>query len=323
MSDQSEPSNWQQAIDGEWHGCPSLFEHDGTHVGTNKVSRASEFKEGRTTYWMDTRFDATGPLMDRFEIGARMEFGVVDSDSNRIYTGPDFIGSGRPYGLLVDSRYYSPGWNVDLRTVNHVVPELGLQVYSSQLFEADTLVGVFNGLYVVAHDHDSNPATQKMVTDFIEKEKVDGKKPFNFPVKNEGVFRGKFEVYNNQQELIGHNNVAVSHRPINLLHSEQTIEIEGIINRKWTTMRTRNGGSHQFHGPDMFGNGKSYGRYLYSIRHIYGEALKLWSREAVVDEDYTMVCTWQFLESQKEHYMTFGVLRFEPGDNVLAATYVD
>ncbi|MEH6609595.1 MAG: hypothetical protein V7696_09505 [Halioglobus sp.] len=323
MSDQSKPSNWQQAIDGEWHGCPSLFEHDGTHVGTNKVSRASEFKDGRTTYWMDTRFDATGPLMDRFEIGARMEFGVVDSDSNRIYTGPDFVGSGRPYGLLVDSRYYSPGWNVDLRTVNHVVPELGLQVYSSQLFEADTLVGVFNGLYVVTHDHDSNPATQKMVTDFIEKEKIDGKKPFNFPVKNEGVFRGEFEVYNNQQELIGHNNVTVTHRPINLLHSEQTIEIEGVINRKWTTMRTRNGGSHQFHGPDMFGNGKSYGRYLYSIRHVYGEALKLWSREVVVDEDYTMVCAWQFLESQKEQYTTFGVLRFEPGENVLAATYVD
>ncbi|MEH6516698.1 MAG: hypothetical protein V7742_08455 [Halioglobus sp.] len=323
MSDQSKPSNWQQAIDGEWHGCPSLFEHDGTHVGTNKVSRASEFKDGRTTYWMDTRFDATGPLMDRFEIGARMEFGVVDSDSNRIYTGPDFVGSGRPYGLLVDSRYYSPGWNVDLRTVNHVVPELGLQVYSSQLFEADTLIGVFNGLYVVTHDHDSNPATQKTVTDFIEKEKLDGKKPFNFPVKNEGVFRGEFEVYNNQQELIGHNNVTVTHRPINLLHSEQTIEIEGIINRKWTTMRTRNGGSHQFHGPDMFGNGKSYGRYLYSIRHVYGEALKLWSREVVVDEDYTMVCAWQFLESQKEQYTTFGVLRFEPGENVLAATYVD
>ena len=323
MSDQSEPSNWQQAIDGEWHGCPSLFEHDGTHVGTNKVSRASEFKDGRTTYWMDTRFDATGPLMDRFEIGSRMEFGVVDSDSNRIYTGPDFVGSGRPYGLLVDSRYYSPGWNVDLRTVNHVVPELGLQVYSSQLFEADTLVGVFNGLYVVTHDHDSNPATQKMVTDFIEKEKIDGKRPFNFPVKNEGIFRGEFEVYNNQQELIGHNNVTVTHRPINLLHSEQTIEIEGIINRKWTTMRTRNGGSHQFHGADMFGNGKSYGRYLYSIRHVFGEALKLWSREVVVDEDYTMVCAWQFLESQKEQYTTFGVLRFEPGENVLAATYVD
>jgi len=322
MSDQ-QPSNWQQAINGEWHGCPSLFEHDGTHVGTNKVSRASEFKDGRTTYWMDTCFDATGPLMDRFEIGARMEFGVIDSDQDRIYTGPDFVGSGRPFGLLVDSNYYSPGWNVNLRTVNHVVPELGMQVYSSQLFEADTLVGVFNGLYVVTQDHESNPETQKMVAEWLAKEKQEGKKPYNLPVKHEGVFRGEFEVYDANQQRVGINTVTVTHRPINLLHSEQTIEIEGVINRKWTSMRTRNGNSHQYHGPDMFGNGKSYGRYLYSVRHVFGEALKMWCREAVVDDNGTQVCVWQFLESQKEQYTTFGVLRFEAGENVLAPTYVE
>ena len=65
MADTKTPSNWQLAISGEWHGCPSLFEHDGTHVGTNKVTRASEFRDGRTTYWMDTRFDATGPLRNK------------------------------------------------------------------------------------------------------------------------------------------------------------------------------------------------------------------------------------------------------------------
>jgi hypothetical protein len=261
--------------------------------------------------------------MDRFEIGARMEFGVIDSDQDRIYTGPDFVGSGRPFGLLVDSNYYSPGWNVNLRTVNHVVPELGMQVYSSQLFEADTLVGVFNGLYVVTQDHESNPETQKMVAEWLAKEKQEGKKPYNLPVKHEGVFRGEFEVYDANQQRVGINTVTVTHRPINLLHSEQTIEIEGVINRKWTSMRTRNGNSHQYHGPDMFGNGKSYGRYLYSVRHVFGEALKMWSREAVVDDNGTQVCVWQFLESQKEQYTTFGVLRFEAGENVLAPTYVE
>ena len=322
MSDNKQPSNWQKAIEGEWHGCPSVFEHDGTHVGTNKVSRASEFRDGLTTYWMETRFDATGELMDRFEVGARMEFGVIDSDQDRIYTGPDFVGSGRPYGLLVDSNYYSPGWNVNLRTVNHVVPDMGLQVYSSQLFEADTLVGVFNGLYVVTQDHDSNADTQRMVGEFLDREKRDGKRPFNLPVKHEGVFRGEFEVYDENQQFVGHNRVTVSHRPVNLLHSEQTIEIEGVLNHKWTALRTRNGNSHQYHGPDLYGNGKSYGRYLFSVRHVYGEAYKMWSRETVVDDDYTIVCAWQFLSSQKEKYTTFGVLRFEPGENLLAATHV-
>ncbi|MEH6549214.1 MAG: hypothetical protein V7711_08980 [Pseudomonadales bacterium] len=316
------PSKWQQAITGEWHGYPSLFESDGTHVGYNKVSRASEFKDGRTTYWMETKFDATGPLHDRFELNAKMNFGVVDSDQDRIYTGPDFIGSGRPFGMLVDSNYFSPGWNVNLRTMNHVVPEKGIQVYSSQLFEGDTLVGVFNGLYVVTQDHAENTETQKKVDDWLAKEKVDGKKPFNLPVKNAGKFTGEFEVYNNKQELVGTNKVTVHHRPINLLHSEQTIEIEGVINRKWTAMRTRTGNHHQFHGPDMFGNGMSYGRYLYTIRHSYGEAYKMWARDTIIDDDYTMVCAWQFFESQAEQYMTFGVLDWEEGDMVLDAQYV-
>ncbi|WP_235015404.1 hypothetical protein [Oceanicoccus sp. KOV_DT_Chl] len=95
MADDKKPSNWQQAITGEWHGYPSLFEADGTHVGYNNVTRASEFKDGRTTYWMDTDFDAVGPLMTRFDLKTRFNFGVIDSDQDRIYTGPDFIGSGR------------------------------------------------------------------------------------------------------------------------------------------------------------------------------------------------------------------------------------
>ena len=323
MAEDKKPSNWQQAINGEWHGYPSVFEADGTHVGMNKVNRASEFKDGRTTYWMETDFDATGPLMERFEIGARMDFGVIDSDQDRIYTGPDFYGSGRPFGLLVDSSYYSPGWNTQLRTMNHVVPEKGIQVYSSQLFEGDTLVAVFNGLYVVTQDHADNPDTQKMVEDFLEGEKKRCRKPFNMPVKHEGVFRGEFEVYDSDQNLVGHNQVTITHKPINLMHSEQTIKIEGVINREWTALRTRTGNSHQYHGPDMFGNGMSYGRYLYSTRHVYGEAFKLWSREVVIDEDHTMVCAWQFIESQKEKYMTFGTLEWEPGENVLAANYID
>ena len=323
MTTEKKPSNWQKAIEGEWHGIPSLFEADGRHVGYNKVSRASEFKDGRTTYWMNTKFDATGPLNDRFEIGCPFEFGVIDSDQDRIYTGPDFIGSGRPYGLLVDSNYYSPGWNVNLRTMNHVVPDLGLQVYSSQLFEGDTVIGVFNGLYVVTKDLDTNPETQAFLENFLAKEKIDAKRPFNLPVKHAGILRGEFEVYNENQELIGTNKVTIHHKPINLLHSEQTIEIEGVINRKWTTVRTRNGNHHQYHGPDMFGNGISYGRYLYSIRHVYGEAFKLWSRETQVDDNFTYVCAWQFMQSQKEKYTTFGVLRWEQGDLVLGANYID
>ena len=196
------PSNWQQLITGTWHGLPSLFEPDGTHVGFNKVARVSESQDGRTRYWMQTDFDAIGPLRNRFEIG-RFDFGVIDSDKDRIYTGPDFVGSGRPYGTLVDSEYFSPAWNTHLRTVNHVVPELDMQVYSSLLYEGVTLVCVFNGLYIVTAQGDETPAAQQRVSDWLERERREGKRPFVLPPKHQGRWTGELEVYDNEQELLG------------------------------------------------------------------------------------------------------------------------
>lgn len=319
---EKQPSEWQKSITGEWHGYPTVFAPDGTHVGVNKVSRASVFENGRTTYWMDTNFDAMGPLGNRFECG-RFEFGVIDSDQDRIYTGPDFYGSGRPFGPLVDSNYFSPGWNTNLRTINHVIAERAVQVYSSQLFEGDTLVAVFNGLYVQTQDHDTNPETQKMVAEFLEKEKRVGHKPFVLPQKHEGCWKGTMDVYNPDQEKVGQNKVRIDYRPITLNRAQVTVTIEGVINRQFTYERSRNENHHQYHGPDVFGNGMGYGRYVYSVQHFMGTAEKFTSRDVLMDDDYTLCAMWQFHESHHEKYMTFGVLDWEEGANVLKPNYVE
>ncbi len=321
MSDKK-PSEWQKSITGEWHGYPAVFAPDGTHVGVNKVTRASEFKDGRTTYWMDTNFDATGPLGNRFECGP-FEFGVIDSDQDRIYTGPDFYGSGRPFGPLVDSNYFSPGWNTNLRTINHVIAERGVQVYSSQLFEGDTLAAVFNGLYVQTQDHDTNPDTQKMVADFLDNEKRIGKKVFMLPQKHAGVWRGEMDVYSPQQEKVGVNQVTINYTPITLNRARMDVKIEGVINREFSFERSRNENHHQYHGPDVFGNGMAYGRYLYSVQHFLGEAYKYTSRDVLIDDKFSLCSMWQFHESHHEKYMTFGVLDWEPGENVLKPIYID
>ncbi|ARN74108.1 hypothetical protein [Oceanicoccus sagamiensis] len=321
MSDQ--PSNFQKAITGEWHGTPSLFEPDGTHVGWNKISRESSFDNGRTTYWMETGIDAVGELRHRFDLPTKFEFGVIDSDQNRIYTGPDFVGSGRPFGTLVDSYYYSPGWNVNLRTVNQIIPEMGIQAYSSQMFEADTLVCVFNGLYINTPSDDKSPETLQKIADWQTKERAQGGKQFVLPPKHEGTFSGEFEVYNNKQELVGTNKVTVKHRPLNLLHTEQEITIEGVINKTFKALRTRNKNRYQFHGPDVHGNATTYGRYLYATRHFYGEPGHMWSREIMCDDDNTLICAWQFFDSGIPQYMTHGVLRWEEGEQVLKAQYID
>tara|TARA_R110001583_G_scaffold97861_1_gene242715 strand:+ start:2810 stop:3772 length:963 start_codon:yes stop_codon:yes gene_type:complete len=320
MSDK-QPSEWQKSITGDWHGFPAVYAPDGTHVGVNKVTRSSVFEDGKTTYWMKTDFDAVGQLANRFECG-EFGFGVLDSDQNRIYTGPDLIGSGRPFGPLVDSKYFSPGWNTDLRTINHVIEERGVQVYSSQLFEADTLVAVFNGLYVRTHDHDTNPETQKTVAEFLENEKKIGKKPFLLPQKQSGTWTGNMDVYNVQQEKVGVNQVTIKYTPITLLRARMDVTIEGVINRQFSYERSRYENHHQYHGPDVFGNAIAYGRYLFGIQHFYGEAMKFWSRDVMLDANNTLCSMWQFYNSQQEEYTTFGVLDWTPGDFVLKAQYL-
>ncbi len=321
MSDK-QPSKFQKNIAGDWHGYPSIFTPEGTHVGYNKVTRASEFKDGRTTYWMDVALDAAGELANRFETG-RFEFGVIDSDKDRIYTGPDFIGSGRPFGPFVDSNYFSPGWNVNLRTINHVLDDRGIQVYSSQMFEGDTMIAAFNGLYIRTFDHDTNPETQKLVADFLENEKKVGKKTFYLPQKHSGTWTGEMDVYNTDQEKVGVNKVTIDYMPINLNRATMTVKIEGVINREFSFERTRNGNHHQFHGPDVFGNAIGYGRYHYALHHFMGEAFKFTTRDVMLDDKYSLCSMWQFHESHHEKYMTFGVLDWEEKDFVLKPNYIE
>ena len=322
MSEKS-PSKFQQAITGTWHGLPSVFDVDGTHVGFNKVDRESKFEDGVTTYYMRTNFQNVGPLRYRFDLGQEdFAFGVIDSDENRVYCGPDFMGSGRPYGMLVDSNYYSPGWNTDLRTLNLVLPEHEIQVYSSELYEGPALAAMFNGIYIVTQDHETNPETQKRVDEFIESERANAKRPFLLPVKVAGRWKGALETYDGNQELLGTSDVVIDYTPQTLLSARLDTTISGVIEREYSCLRSHSGASHKFEGPDTWGNGRSYGRYLFSTQHFYGEPFKLKARDTLIDDKFSLCVVWQFYTGNKETYTAFGVLEWEPGETVLQARYV-
>lgn len=318
------PSRFQQAIAGTWHGLPSVFEADGTHVGFNKVDRESRFEDGVTTYYMRTNFRNTGPLRYRFDLGTEeFAFGVVDSDTNRVYCGPDFVGSGRPYGLLVDSNYYAPGWNTDLRTVNLVLPERGIQVYSSELYEGPALAAVFNGIYVVTQDHETNPETQQRVDAFIESERANGSRPFVLPVKTAGRWKGRLETYDGSQQRLGTTDVVIDYMPRTLLSARMELSMTGVIERRATYLRSRDHNAHRFEGPDVWGNGRSYGRYLFSTQRFYGEPFSLRARDTLIDDRYSLCVVWQFREGNAERFTAFGLLEFEPGAAVLKPRHVE
>jgi hypothetical protein len=307
----TQPSTWQQRIEGEWHGLPSIFDAEGNHVGYNKVYRASVFADGQTTYTMNTHLaEMSGPLTARLEVCDTFAFGVIDSDADRIYLGPDFIGAGHPYGALVDAHYYSPGWTADLRTMVHILPDGQTQCYSSLLYDGPTICSVFNGLYKVAFDYHTNLETKARIDAFCESERVNGRQPHILPQKKRGAWTGELAVYGADQKPLGVNAVRIEYTPINLLRAEMAVEMDGVESRKYRFVRHRNGPRHTFEGPDVYGNSMGYGRALYTSQHFYGQALKVKGREFLIDDAFTLSAVWQWFKSDKLRYTMFGVLEW-------------
>ena len=303
------PSEWQKKIEGTWHGRPSIFDAEGNHVGYEKVARASEFKDGKTLYWMNTKFDGGGKLRPRLELGGMFAFGVIDSDQDRIYLGPDFYGAGQPYGSFVDSNYYSPAWQSDLVTWNHVLPGTDLQVYSSVCYDGWTPALVFNGVYLRTTDHETNADTQARIEAFMAEEERLGDMSFQLPTKATGSWIGEVEVYTPDQKLVGTNKVTIAHDPKpDLIRSSATVTWEGVLERTYSYDRIRNGKNIQLLGPDYFGNQMAYGRCSFVRAHFNQSAEKIVGREFMLDENHRLVVNWQVFAGNQLAYVIHGVL---------------
>ena len=113
----------------------------------------------------------------------------------------------------------------------------------------------------------------------------------------------------------------MEYKPIDLRRAEVVLTMEGVVNDKLSFTRYREGQRHDFCGPDLYGNGYAYGRALYTSQHYQGQAKKLKGRDFIIDDQYTMSCAWQIFESDVMTSTMFGVLKFEPEEEVLVAQY--
>jgi hypothetical protein len=314
------PSTWQENIEGTWHGRPSVFDAVGTCVGSIKVDRSSVFENGQTTYYMDTDLDVRGPLRARFE-ARDFAFGVRDSDADRIYLGPDFVGAGHPHGSFVDAHYYSPAWTADLNTMVQILDDGSTQVYSSLLYDGPSLVGVFNGVYRKASGYGDDADVTTSIDAFLAEEKLAGPRPHVLPFKHAGAWTGSVHVYDAQQNPAGSANVAIRYRPLTLLRAAVDLEVEGDIELRATYERSRNGLRHVYEGPDIYGNAIAFGRALYTSQHFYDKALKIRGREFLIDDDFTMGVVWQVFGSGRRMHTLFGALTWRPTEQVLSASH--
>lgn len=321
MSEQSdatevETSEWQKRIEGEWHGIPALFDGQGNHVGFEYVARASEVSAEGARYWMDSKLSGSGPLRNRFELGATFDFGIVDSDENRVYTGPDFYGTGQPYGSFVEANYYSPGWQADLRTWNQVLADGDTQVYSSVLYDGWTVCGVFNGVYKRTVDRATNPATQTFVDQWRALEQERGSRPQVLPTKESGVWVGALAVDGADQSTSGQVQVEIEHRPTTLRSARHTVTWSGDLDRRYVYDRYRDGARTLYEGPEVWGNAMSYGRALFTTQHLAGAdstgVEKIRGREFLIDpQTRELAIVWQLLRGETTTHWVHGSLRWE------------
>jgi hypothetical protein len=311
-----ETSEWQKRIAGEWHGRPGLFDALGNHVGFERVDRASVVEDGVSRYWMNTQLEGSGPLRNRFELGAHFDFGIVDSDENRVYCGPDFYGTGQPHGLFVEANYYSPGWQADLRTWNQVLADGETQVYSSVLHDGWAVCAVFNGIYKRTFDHETNPETQKFVEDWIALETQRGSRPQVLPTKEKGAWTGTLFVDPVDHSGTGEARVVIEHDPQSLRHARQHVSWTGALDRSYTFDRFRDGARTLYEGPEVFGNATSYGRALFTSQHLVGPDArgveKIRGREVLIDADTReLAVVWQLFRGETVTHFVHGLLTWE------------
>ena len=266
---------------------------------------------------MDSKLSGSGPLRSRFELGAQFDFGVVDSDENRVYTGPDFYGTGQPYGLFVDAHYYSPGWQADLRTWNQVLADGETQVYSSVLHDGWSVCAVFNGVYKRTLDRETNPETQRFVDQWRELEQQRGSRPQVLPTKQAGAWVGTLFVNGADQVSEGKVEVTIEHDPTSLRSARQRVTWVGDLDRQYTFDRHRDGARTMYEGPEVYGNATAYGRALFTSQHLVGPDAtgveKIKGREFLIDPDTReLAVVWQLFRGDTSTHFVHGSLVWEP-----------
>ena len=193
----------------------------------------------------------------------------------------------------------------------HILDDGETQVYSSLMFEGQTIVAVMNGVYKVAFDYETNAATRQRIDAFCDAEAQAGRMPHTLPPKQSGTWSGTMRAYGSDQQPVGEVNVSIRHEPTSLLRARQTVKLSGLINKQYTFDRYHDGNLHTFDGPGLYGNGRAYGRALYTAQHIFGEATKIQGREFLYDDKLSMSACWKWIESDRMRYMLYGALAWQ------------
>ncbi len=277
----AEPSEWQSRIEGEWHGRPSLFDATGTWQGYEDIRRSSVFEDGVTTYYMDGGLEGGGPLAGRFRLGAPFAFGVVDSDSDRVYTGPDFHGTGQPYGGFVDAHYYGPAGRSTSTPGTTSCPTARRRCTRPPCTRAGRSWAASTASTSAAPTTTPTKRPRRRSTGTWRTRPGTARSRTSSRPSSAAPTAGRASV-GRRPEAAGEVTVSIELEPIDLLRTRQKVTWTGAVERAYTVEARRDGFRFFYEGPDAWGNAQAFGRANYPVLH-FTDVWKVKGREFMID----------------------------------------
>lgn len=299
---------WHKQVEGIWHGCPGIYDHEGLWQGYVQADRSIFVDdEGSHLIRVDTQVNCFGKLRARLETPSHL-LRVAHVENKRVYNGPDFYGAGYPYGTLILGNDYCVPWATDNRVTVQLLPGGEVQAYSNVAYEGNTLVGVITGLYRISRDYETNGDTRSMIAVHREDEIRRSKDVHILPPNEAGVYEGELETYTPNQEMVGTTKVEWKHTPHGRYRCTQDVKLSGAYARSFCMTRTRHE-NHHFYEDGLWGNGIGFGRALFWRGNFNGETTRLIGRDYQLP-DGTLALVWEMWRADQLEYVMHGVVKF-------------
>ena len=154
--------------------------------------------------------------------------------------GPDFYGTGQPYGTVRRRALLLAGWQADLR---HLEPHAARRRDPGVLLGAarrlDHVRGLQRRLQGRPRLRHQRPRPRPTSTPGSTPSESAARSRTSCRPSRRGRWTGVFEVYGADQKQLGNILVTVEHEPLSLVRYRQTTTWEGVLNRRYTVERTR------------------------------------------------------------------------------------
>lgn len=301
-------SEWQNKVEGVWHGLPGIFDPDGTHRGVIKVSRHVEIdQKNNPIFHVSNQLESSSDLAKLLSRCPDLQLSVADDGNSRVYVGRDIYGAGHPFGTTLLGNDYIHPWNIDTGVIVQLLPDGVTQLYSCLAYQGPTIIGAIFGRY--RNVPKATPEALADLEQFFVAERTQSDMDVASIHSADIKWRGQLAVFDNQHQSLGMADVSVVQKSTGENSAEVTTDIQGPITRHTKTLRRWEGKRCFYDGPDTFGNGIAYGRALFATQHLFGKANKIHSREVIIDEGLAVV--WPVYQGGNLAFVLHGLLSKE------------